>query len=44
MEKIKLVMDMIENPEKYSVAQIEDILQDEECRQTYLTMMEIRMA
>lgn len=44
MEKIKLVMDMIENPEKYSEAQIEDFLQDEECRQTYLTMMEIRMA
>lgn len=44
MEKIKQVMDMIENPEKYSEAQINDILQDEECRQTYLTMMEIRMA
>lgn len=43
MEKIKQVMDMIENPEKYSESQIEDILQDEECRQTYLTMMEIRM-
>ena len=44
MEKIEQVMDMIENPEKYSEAQINDILQDEECRQTYLTMMEIRMA
>lgn len=44
MEKIKQVMDMIENPEKYSETQIDDILQDDECRQTYLTMMEIRMA
>lgn len=44
MEKINQVIDMVEHPEKYSEAQVEDILRDEECRQTYLTMMEMRMA
>lgn len=44
MEKINQVIDMIEHPEKYSEAQVEETLQDEECRQTYLTMMEMRMA
>ena len=44
MEKINQVIDMVEHPEKYSETQVENILQDEECRQTYLTMMEMRMA
>lgn len=44
MEKIRLVMDMVETPEKYSEFQVNSILQDEECRQIYLTMMEMRMA
>ena len=44
MEKINQVIDMVEHPEKYSEAQVDDILQDEECRQTYLTMVEMRMA
>ena len=44
MEKINQVIDMIEHPEKYSDAQVEEILQDEECRQTYFTMVEMRMA
>lgn len=44
MEKINQVIDMVEHPERYSEAQVDDILQDEECRQTYLTMMEMRMA
>lgn len=43
MEKINQVIDMIEHPEKYSDAQVEEILQDEECRQTYFTMVEMRM-
>lgn len=44
MEKINQVIDMVEHPENYSDTQVENILQDEECRQTYLTMMEVRMA
>ena len=44
MEKINQVIDMVEHPENYSETQVENILQDEECRQTYLTMMEMRMA
>ena len=44
MDKITLVIDMVEHPERYSEAQITELLQDEECRQTYLTMMEMRMA
>lgn len=35
---------MMEHPERYSETQMEQLLQDEECRQTYLTMMEMRMA
>lgn len=44
MDKITQVIDMMEHPERYSEAQISELLQDEECRQTYLTMMEMRMA
>lgn len=44
MDKITQVIDMMEHPERYSETQISEILQDEECRQTYLTMMEMRMA
>lgn len=44
MDKITQVIDMMEHPERYSEAQISEVLQDEECRQTYLTMMEMRMA
>lgn len=44
MDKITQVIDMMEHPERYSEAQIAELLQDEECRQTYLTMMEMRMA
>ena len=44
MDKITQVIDMMEHPERYSEAQITELLQDEECRQTYLTMMEMRMA
>lgn len=44
MDKITQVIDMMEHPERYSEAQMEQLLQDEECRQTYLTMMEMRMA
>lgn len=44
MDKITQVIDMMEHPERYSDAQIAELLQNEECRQTYLTMMEMRMA
>lgn len=44
MDKITQVIDMMEHPEHYSESQISAFLQDEECRQTYLTMMEMRMA
>lgn len=44
MEKINQIIDMVEHPERYTEAQVEEILQDEECKQTYLTMMEMRMA
>ena len=44
MDKLTQVIDMIEHPEHYSESQIKEILQDEESRQTYLTMMEMRMA
>lgn len=44
MDKITQVIDMVEHPERYSESQISAFLQDEECRQTYLTMMEMRMA
>lgn len=44
MDKITQVIDMMAHPERYSEAQMEQLLQDEECRQTYLTMMEMRMA
>lgn len=44
MEKINQVMDMVEHPERYTEAQVEEILQDEGGKQTYLTMMEMRMA
>ena len=44
MDKITQVIDMMEHPERYSETQISEILQDEECRQTYLTMLEMRMA
>ena len=44
MEKINQVIDMIEHPEKYTEAQVKEILQDEECSQIYLTMIEMRMA
>lgn len=44
MDKINQVIDMVEHPDRFSEAQVNEILQDEECRQTYLTMMEIRMA
>lgn len=44
MEKINQMIDMVEHPERYTEAQVEEILQDEECKQTYLTMVEMRMA
>lgn len=44
MDKITQVIDMMEHSERYSETQISELLQDEECRQTYLTMMEMRMA
>lgn len=44
MDKLTQVIDMIEHPEHYSESQMKEILQDEESRQTYLTMMEMRMA
>ena len=44
MDKLTQVIDMIEHPERYSESQMTEILQDEESRQTYLTMMEMRMA
>ena len=43
MDKLTQVIDMIEHPEHYSESQIKEILQDEESRQTYLTMMEMRV-
>ena len=39
MDKLTQVIDMIEHPEHYSESQIKEILQDEESRQTYLTMI-----
>ena len=44
MDKLTQVIDMIEHPEHYSESQMKEILQDEESCQTYLTMMEMRMA
>ena len=44
MDKLTQVIDMIEHPEHYSESQMTEILQDEESRQAYLTMLEMRMA
>ncbi len=44
MEKINQVIDLVEHPERYSEVQIAEILRDEECRETYLAMLETRMA
>lgn len=44
MDKFEKILDMIDHQEKYSDEEIREILQDEECRKLYQTMMEVDSA
>lgn len=44
MDKFKKILDIIDHQEKYSDEEIREILQDEECRKLYQTMMEVDSA
>lgn len=44
MDKFEKILDIIDHQEKYSDEEIREILQDEECRKLYQTMMEIDSA
>ena len=44
MDKFEKILDIIDHQEKYSDEDIREILQDEECRKLYLTMMEVDSA
>lgn len=37
-DKIELLLDMVEHPERYSEQEVEQLLADEECRETYRLM------
>ena len=41
MDKFEKILDIIDHQEKYSDEEIREILQDEECRKLYQTMMEV---
>ena len=44
MDKLELLLDMIEHPERYSEQQIHDLLADEEVRKHYDVMVRLREA
>lgn len=44
MDKFEKILDIIDHQEKYSDEEIREILQDEECRELYQTMMEVDSA
>ena len=44
MDKFEKILDLIDHQEKYSDEEIREILQDEECRKLYQTMMEVDSA
>ena len=44
MDKWEKILDIIDHQEKYSDEEIREILQDEECRKLYQTMMEVDSA
>lgn len=44
MDKFEKILDIIDHQEKYSDEKIREILQDEECRKLYQTMMEVDSA
>ena len=44
MDKFEKILDIIDHQEKYSDEEIREILQDEECRKLYQTMMEVGSA
>lgn len=44
MDKFKKVLDVIDHQEKYTDDEVREILQDEECRKLYRTMMEVDSA
>lgn len=44
MDKFEKILDIIDHQEKYSDEEIREILQDEECRKLYQTMMEVDSA
>ena len=41
MDKLEKILDMIDHQDKYSDEEIRELLQDEECRKLYQTMMEV---
>lgn len=44
MDKFEKILDIIDHQEKYSNEEIHEILQDEECRKLYQTMVEVDSA
>ena len=44
MDKFEKILDIIDHQEKYSDEEIREILQDEECRKLYQTMIEVDSA
>ena len=44
MDKFKKILDVIDHQEKYSDEEVREILQDEECRKLYQTMVEVDSA
>lgn len=44
MDKFEKILDIIDHQEKYSDEEIHEILQDEECRKLYQTMIEVDSA
>ena len=44
MDKFEKILDIIDHQEKYSDEEIREILQDEECRKLYQTMVEVYSA
>lgn len=44
MDKYEKILDIIDHQEKYSDEEIREILQDEECRKLYQTMVEVDSA
>ena len=44
MDKFEKILDIVDHQEKYSDEEIREILQDEECRKLYQTMMEVDSA